>query len=79
VHFHTLALDGVFARSRAGRLVFHSANGPSDAEVAQVLATIRRRVERLLRRRGLQADADGTEGQASTEGTKGQRDKFAPP
>jgi hypothetical protein len=42
--------------------VFHSANGPSDAEVAQVLATIRRRVERLLRRRGLQPDADDTGG-----------------
>src|SRR5712691_11231947 len=33
VHFHTLALDGVFARSPAGRLTFHPACGPSDAEV----------------------------------------------
>jgi hypothetical protein len=60
VHFHTLALDGVFTRSPAGRLMFHAACGPSDAEVAQVLATIGRRVGRLLRRRGLEPDADGT-------------------
>jgi len=60
VHFHTLALDGVFVRSPAGRLTFHAARGPSDAEVAQVLATIRRRVGRLLRRRGVEPDADGT-------------------
>ena len=52
VHFHTLALDGVFVRSPAGRLAFHAAWGPSDAEVAEVLTTIRRRVGRLLRRRG---------------------------
>jgi hypothetical protein len=52
VHFHTLALDGVFVRSPAGRLEFHAAWGPSDAEVAEVLTTIRRRVGRLLRRRG---------------------------
>ncbi len=60
MHFHTLALDGVFVRSPAGRLAFHAACGPSDAEVAQVLGTIRRRVGRLLRRRSLEPDADGT-------------------
>jgi hypothetical protein len=60
VHFHTLALDGVFVRSPAGRLAFHPAYGPSDAEVAQVLGTIRRRVGRLLCRRGLEPEADGT-------------------
>jgi hypothetical protein len=60
VHFHTLALDGVFVRPPAGRPTFHAAWGPSDAEVAQVLGTIRRRVGRLLRRRGLAPDADDT-------------------
>jgi len=60
VHFHTLALDGVFVRSPAGRLAFHAACGPSDAEVAQVLGTIRRRVWRLLCRRGLEPEAGGT-------------------
>jgi hypothetical protein len=52
--------NGMFVRSPAGRLAFHAACGPSDAEVAQVLGTIRRRVGRLLRRRGLEPDADST-------------------
>jgi Transposase zinc-binding domain/Putative transposase len=59
VHFHTLALDGVFVRSPAGQLTFHPTCGPSDAEVARVLGTIRRRVGRLLRRRGLEPDSNG--------------------
>jgi len=62
VHFHTLALDGVFVRSPGGRLAFHAACGPSDAEVAEMLTRIRRRVGRLLRRRGLAPDADGMGG-----------------
>jgi hypothetical protein len=53
-------LDGVFVRAPAGRLAFHPACGPSDAEVAQVLGTIQRRGGRLLRRRGLAPDADDT-------------------
>jgi hypothetical protein len=28
VHFHVLALDGVFARDALGRLVFHPAEAP---------------------------------------------------
>jgi len=59
VHFHTLALDGVFVQSPAGPLAFLPARGPSDVEVAQVLGTIRRRVGRLLRRRGLEPGEDG--------------------
>jgi hypothetical protein len=54
VHFHTLAFDGVFVRSPARPLEFQPALPPSDAEVEQVLGTIRRWVERLLRRRGLE-------------------------
>lgn len=60
VHFHSLGLDGVFVRSPAGRLAFHAACGLSEAEVAQVLGTIRRQVGRLLRRRGLEPGEDGT-------------------
>src|SRR5215470_10934088 len=52
VHFHTLVFAGVFRRTPAGGLTFHPAFPPRDGEVAQVLATIRRRVRRLLRRRG---------------------------
>ena len=54
VHFHTLVLDGVFTEAPGGALAFHPAPGPSDAEVAAAVATIRHRVQRLLVRRGLE-------------------------
>ena len=60
VHFHTLVLDGVFSEDVEGALVFHPAPGPSDAEVAAALATIRRRVQRLLVRRGREPADDAT-------------------
>jgi len=60
LHFHTLALDGVFSEGDAGLLEFHPAPAPSDAEVAEALATIRHRVRRLLVRRGLEPADDAT-------------------
>jgi hypothetical protein len=56
VHFHSLLLDGVLAERADGVLEFHPAEAPSDHEVARLLATIYRRVRRLLARRGLDAD-----------------------
>lgn len=53
VHFHSLFLDGVFAEAGDGTLEFHPADPPSDEDVARLLATIGRRVLRLLARRGL--------------------------
>jgi hypothetical protein len=53
VHFHTLVLDGVFQRDSEGRLRFHPSMPPTDLEVAGLLETIRSRILRLLRRRGL--------------------------
>ena len=60
VHFHTLALDGVFTEEPGGALAFHPAPGPSDAEVATALATIRQRVQRLLVCRGLEPAGEAT-------------------
>jgi hypothetical protein len=60
VHFHTLVLDGVFTEASGGVLAFHPALGPSDAEVATALATIRHRVQRLLVRHGLEPADDAT-------------------
>src|SRR5215813_15174340 len=60
LHFHTLVLDGVFTEAPGGALAFHPASGPSDAEVAAALATIRHRVQRLLVRRGLEPGDDAT-------------------
>ncbi len=56
VHFHSLLLDGVFAEGVNGALEFHRADPPGNAEVARLLATIYRRVRRLLARRGLDVE-----------------------
>jgi len=60
VHFHTLALDGVFSEGHAGALEFHPAPAPRDDEVAEVLATVRHRVQRQLARRGLEPGDEAT-------------------
>ena len=57
---HTLVIDGVFSELRSGQLTFHQAPLPSDADVAQVLATVRARVGRLLARRQLEPADDTT-------------------
>src|SRR5881397_4433107 len=56
VHYHSLLIDGVFAERADGTLAFHAAEPPSEEEVAQLLATIHRRVRRLLSRRGFDMD-----------------------
>jgi len=54
VHCHTLLFDGVFFIDRAsGALEFRPLPPPTDEEVAVVLARIATRVQRLLKRRGL--------------------------
>ena len=58
IHFHTLVLDGVFSDAPPARLTFHPAPPPSDEDVAQVLATVRARVGRLLARRRLEPADD---------------------
>ena len=72
LHFHTLVLDGVFTEALGGALTFHPAPGPSDAEVAAALATIRHRVQRLLVRHGLEPGDDAT-GRASRYDTRAPR------
>ena len=47
------ALDGVFWLAPDGTLRFHALPPPTDAEVARLVATIARRVGKLLARRGL--------------------------
>ncbi len=52
-HFHTVALDGVFARGPEGVLTFHPLDALTDEDVGELVATIRHRVLRLLEREGL--------------------------
>ena len=56
VHFHMLALDGVYAEDKKGHIRFHSLPPPSDAEVTRVVGTIHRCVVKVLERRDTQAD-----------------------
>jgi len=67
VHFHTLAVDGVFVRKPDGSLSFAAAKAPTDEEVDTLLGVIRARILRLLVRRGLlcdESDDDLDESQA---------------
>ena len=61
LHIHALVLDGVFARTRAGVLNFHPTRRLTALDVAEVLATVEPRIQRLLDRRGLgDGDDDGS-------------------
>jgi hypothetical protein len=57
LHLHTLVLEGVFFESAAGALRFQPLAAPTDTEVARLLATLHRRILRLLCRRGVDTEA----------------------
>ena len=59
-HTHALVVDGVFAEDGAGGLRVHVAAPPTDDELDRLLATIERRIRRLLARRGV-VDAESGE------------------
>src|SRR5262245_11114843 len=67
IHFHTLALDGVFSESQPGRLTFYPAPPPSDDDVARVLTTVRSRVGRRLTRHRLKPDDESGPADPLTE------------
>ena len=52
VHFHLLALDGVFARDARGGLVFHPAGAPTATDLEAIVARTARRSIAWLRKRG---------------------------
>jgi len=51
----------VFSEAPSGALEFHPAAAPSDGDVAEMLATVRHRVRRLLVRHGLEPDDNATD------------------
>jgi hypothetical protein len=56
LHLHTLVLEGVFFETAEGALGFQPLPAPTDLEVSRLLATIRARIRRLLRRRNRDPD-----------------------
>ncbi len=71
IHFHTLLFDGVFfAAGEESTLGFWPLPPPTDDEVGVVLARIAARLQRLLKRRGLDpGDADLFQGDPVVEGS----------
>ena len=58
VHFHVLAIDGVFDADDAPRMRFIALAPPDDAEILRVLEGFTRRLARVLNRRGLGPETD---------------------
>jgi len=61
IHFHSVVMDGVYYEDENKRIRFQRLPRPTDAEVAQVTATIATKIQRLLERRGLGPQADPEE------------------
>lgn len=64
VHTHALVLDGVFAEDGSDSVRFHPIAPPSDQDMDDLLATVERRLRRLLARRGV---GDNTEGESGPD------------
>jgi hypothetical protein len=67
VHFHTLAAQGVFVAAAERTRRFVPLPAPSDLEVARLLATVRRRIVRLVARHGIDLEDPSGELQPSDE------------
>jgi hypothetical protein len=58
VHFHTLALDGVYVRDESGALQFHRLPDPTHEEVVQVATWVHERLARVFERHGRLLEGD---------------------
>ena len=57
-HLHCLVLDGVYAADENGRPEFHQLPAPENEDVLRLTTLVAERVESLLKRRGLDAEAE---------------------
>jgi hypothetical protein len=69
VHFHTLALDGVYVRAddAAGELVFHALPEPTGDEVLEVARRTAERVVSILKKHGRSVDGLGDGAQTTDD------------
>jgi hypothetical protein len=58
VHFHLLALDGVYTRTGDQKPEFHELPGPDDDEIVEFTTVVAMRTQSLLDRRGLGAESE---------------------
>jgi len=69
VHFHILALDGVFYEpDEEAKIDFQHLPAPSDFEVRRLLTTIQKRVDRVLAKHGLDRMSGGADRDADDSG-----------
>jgi hypothetical protein len=61
VHFHVLAIDGVYAPELDGKPEFFPLRPPENAEVADLAQALAERIPALLKRRGWDPQQSGTE------------------
>jgi len=67
VHFHTVAVQGVFIEQADGTLHFVPTPAPTDLEVARLLAAVRRRIVRLVVRHGIDLEEASRENEPEDE------------
>ena len=65
VHFHTVAAQGAFEEQADGSRRFVPAAAPSEVEVARLLAAVRGRIVRLVRRHGITLEGGFEDEQAA--------------
>jgi Putative transposase len=58
VHFHLLALDGVYTRAESEKPEFHELPEPEDDQIVDFTTVVATRIQSLLERRGLSAECD---------------------
>jgi hypothetical protein len=62
VHNHVVVLDGLFTETSNGEMTFHPAEPPTRAELVELIAAVRTRILRYLKRLGLlDSDAANTD------------------
>jgi hypothetical protein len=60
-HFHVIAMDGIYLDTLGDEPLFRRVGPPTDAEVTRVAERVRRRVARLMAKRGIASRTDPDE------------------